>query len=134
MMHRLSKVEVSLAETKVSLPKGLTPWILSIKAKIGGRILQNLNSNTDGLDRYLECAEIQELPGAYLCCSFYQQDMNDAFTRMGIFMGAGRGVKEGTLQKQDDPILDRRTTPTKKNWSSMSFRPTYFKRAPIKID
>jgi hypothetical protein len=98
-------IQIRIADAKVSLPSGLTPWILSIKAAVGGRILANLKSNTGGMDRYLECAEINELPGAYLCCSFYQQDMNEVFTRMGIFMGAGRGVKEGTLLKHGDHVL-----------------------------
>jgi hypothetical protein len=98
-------VEVALASSKVSLPDGLSPWILGIKAKVGGRILANLSADTDGVDRYIECAEVAELPGAFLCCSFYQSDMNDAFTRMGIFMGAGRGVQENTVMSHGDPVL-----------------------------
>lgn len=103
-MHASATPEVSLNPNPVSLT-GLSPWILGIKAKIGGRIIGNLQANTDGLDRYLECVEIAELTGAYLCCAFYQSDMNEAFTRMGLFMGAGKGMAASTLARNDDFVL-----------------------------
>jgi hypothetical protein len=98
-------MEVEILTTKLAFPIGLAPWIASIKGKIQTRILANLNVDTSEMDHYLECVEVQELPGAFLCCSFYQADMNDAFTRMGLFMGAGKGIPSGTLVAQSDPTL-----------------------------
>ena len=101
----MSAVEVNLLDHSISVCEGLDKWIGSIKTKVASRILENLTSNTDGLDRYIECAEIQELPRTFICCSFYQKDINDALTRAGIFMGAGKGMQAGTLPKQSDFTL-----------------------------
>ena len=91
------EIDVVISDRPISLPTDLDGWLATIKTKVAGRILQNLNSNTDMFDHYIDCVEIQELPGTFMCCSFYQQDINEALTRAGIFMGAGKGVKEGTL-------------------------------------
>lgn len=70
-------VEIFLRPDPVSLATDLHAWMLSIKAKIGKRILENLTANTDAL------------------------------TRAGIFMGAGKGMKARTLVRQDDfPLLN----------------------------
>lgn len=98
----MNTVEVVLREAPLYVASEIESWIASIKSKIGLRILENLKSDTSCLDRYIEVAEIREIPGAFICCSFYQQDINDALTRMGLFMGAGKGLQAGTLTKQTD--------------------------------
>jgi hypothetical protein len=98
-------IEVYFSETKLKFPFGIAGWIQSIKTKIQMRILTHLDQDTTGMDRYLECVEISELPGAYLCSAFYQRDMNDVFTRMGLFMGAGKGIKKFALVPQEDHTL-----------------------------
>jgi|GEM_PF-4855848 len=99
--------EVAIRNKSLSLPNELDAWLASIKTKVGRSILENLTADTDGLDHYIECAEIKELPGTFFCCSFYQQDINDALTRAGIFMGAGKGMKAGTVAKHSDfPLIN----------------------------
>jgi hypothetical protein len=99
--------EVAIHNKALSLPNELDAWLASIKTKVGRSILENLNVDTEGLDHYIECAEIKELPGTFICCSFYQQDVNDALTRAGIFMGAGKGMKAGTVVKHSDfPLIN----------------------------
>jgi hypothetical protein len=103
----MTTVEVSLAEKSLSVAKDLPKWIAGIKTKVGTRILENITADTGGMDRYIECVEIEEIPGAFLCCSFYQQEINDALTRAGLFMGAGKGTKAGTLVAQSDfPLIN----------------------------
>jgi hypothetical protein len=89
----------------IHFPKETEEWLLGIKRKIGGRILGRLTENTDGLDRYIECVALDSVPGAYLFCSFYQRDINDALTRAGIFMGAGKGIPSEMILAHDDPTL-----------------------------
>jgi hypothetical protein len=100
-----SPLEVYMAASAVGVPDQLLGWTLGIKSKVGNRILAKINESTDHLDRYIECVEIAQLPGAYLCCTFYQRDMNDIFTRMGLYMGAGKGHAAGSLVAQNDAIL-----------------------------
>jgi hypothetical protein len=98
-------MEIALNDQPLKISTDLNLWLSSIKTKIGMRILSNLNTNTDELDRYIECAELQELPGTFVCCSFFQKDINLALTRAGLFLGAGKGMSAGTLAKQDSPAL-----------------------------
>lgn len=98
-------VEVVLQADPISFADIFDSWMASIKNKIGARILQNLTSDTDHLDRYIEIAELRELPGAFVVCAFYQRDINDALTRMGLYMGAGKGLTAGTIVSQDDFTL-----------------------------
>lgn len=45
----------------------------------------------------MDCAEISELPGAYLCMANSKSRMNMALTRIGIFQGQSAGIQPGTV-------------------------------------
>lgn len=81
---------------------GIAELLTKVKRSVAIKILTNIDKDTSTLDRYMECSEVSEISGAYVCISFYQADLNDAFTRIGIFMGAGKGLKQGTLLKEQD--------------------------------
>lgn len=51
------------------------------------------------------CAEVLEVPGAFLCFPTYQNQMNQIFTRIGIFWGTLNGFSPGTILNLDDPYL-----------------------------
>jgi hypothetical protein len=85
--------------------KGLDDLRKQLTKTVAQVVVQNLNKKTDTLDDALECREVKELRSVYVCMSFFQQDLNDAFTRMGIFMGAAKDTKAGTLLNINEPLL-----------------------------
>jgi hypothetical protein len=53
----------------------------------------------------MNCAEILEIPGAFLCETHYQFRMNKTFTKIGFFWGTARGFNAGTLIENQNPLL-----------------------------
>jgi hypothetical protein len=53
----------------------------------------------------MNCSEILEVPGAFLCVTHYQFRMNKTFTKMGFFWGTVRGFNAGTLLENQNPLL-----------------------------
>jgi hypothetical protein len=73
----VDRVQLTFLDAPIPASTGLESWVASIKSKIGNQILSHLQSNTDHLDRYIEVVQIAEIPGAYMCCSFYPRDIID---------------------------------------------------------
>ena len=104
-LSTMTDLTVAVSAETLSLATGLDAWILGIKKKVATAILQNLNASTDHLDRHIAVAGVDEIPGLFVACSFYQRDINLALTRAGLFMGAGKGTAAGTLVRTSDPKL-----------------------------
>ncbi|MBY0370385.1 hypothetical protein K2X33_06845 [bacterium] len=60
---------------------------------------------TSTKDGYAQCAETQEIEGAYLCGYTDVKNMNLAFTRISLFTEGNFGHKKGTLPLQNSPLV-----------------------------
>ena len=80
-------------------------WSSKLKKRFASLVFGQIHSDTAHLDSYMECSEVQELPGTLLCQSYLQKTMNRTFTRMGFFMGAAAGTKAGEFIPLDQPEL-----------------------------
>ncbi|WP_163836271.1 hypothetical protein [Spartinivicinus ruber] len=97
------QAQVTLSNDPISAKSnGVAALLAKVKRSVAIKILTNIDKDTSSMDQYMECSAITEISGAYICVAFYQADLNNAFTRIGIFMGAGKGMKRGTLLKEDD--------------------------------
>lgn len=67
--------------------------------------IQNPDGNADLLG-VTGCAEIIEVPGAYLCFPMYRSQMNLAFSRIGIYWGTVSGFSAGTLIEHENHYLN----------------------------
>ncbi|MEM7646491.1 MAG: hypothetical protein AAF203_06260 [Pseudomonadota bacterium] len=100
-----SSLEIEVLEQSIpETSSGVNELFSHVKKVIKTRIIKNLGKNTDHLDRYMTCAPLSN-PAAFICVSFYQEDLNKTLTRMGLFMGAGKCLKKGTLVANHDPTL-----------------------------
>lgn len=105
----LSSAEVRLADYKVSVQKkgDLEKLRRTVINTVSQGIMSHVSEDTSAFDQYVECAEVLEIPSAFICQSHFQKPMNAMFTRMGFFMGAGKGTKEGeVLPKADQQLLN----------------------------
>ena len=100
---QISQANVVISEKPLSVKNnGIAGLLGKVKRSVAIKILTNIDKDTSDFDKYMECSEVSEIKGAFVCVAFYQSDLNDAFTRMGIFMGAGKGLKQGTLLKESN--------------------------------
>lgn len=99
------KLEVTFTPEPIATYADFPAWLAQVKSRVAGLIFKHIHEDTDAMDRAIECAEVAALPGTFIACAFYQRDLNEALTRMGLFMGAGRGTSEGTIVEADDRTL-----------------------------
>ena len=98
--------EVVFSNSPASIEgSGANTIINHVKKTVARGILSHLDQDTSAVDQYMACNETSEIPGFYICVAFYQADLNDAFTRAGIYMGAAKGMEKGTLLKESDWTL-----------------------------
>lgn len=103
LLSQTSQAQVVLSNQPISVKEGGVANLLTkVKKSVAIKILTNIDKDTSMMDHYMECNGVTEVPGAYVCVTFYQADLNDAFTRIGLFMGAGKGLKQGTLLQASD--------------------------------
>lgn len=77
------------------------PEVMSVRT-----LQQRAEVGSNGISM-MKCAQVLELPGAYLCASNSQQQMNKTFTRMGIFWGSGKDFPPGTFLSNENSVLKR---------------------------
>lgn len=97
--------EIVFSPRPIAAYADIQRWISQFKSRVAGGILAHLDQDTDHLDRVIECAELASLPGAFIACAFYQRDLNETFTRAGLFMGAGKGFAPGMIPSARDYTL-----------------------------
>jgi len=79
---------VVLSSAPISVENGIGPLLASVADRDETR-----------------CAELAELPGAFVCCSRNKALMNRAFSRMSIFMGGLAKWPHGSLPADGSPIV-----------------------------
>lgn len=66
------------------------------------RVKSKKNTNTYPAAGMTECREVQEIPGAHLCLSYTQEDMNMALGRASFFVEGTAGAKKEVVVAQND--------------------------------
>jgi hypothetical protein len=74
----------------------------SIVSKVSDSIVKLIDKDTSEQERYLECAELNELSEAFICISYFHKPMNRMFTRIRFHSGTGKGIAKGQMLQTND--------------------------------
>jgi hypothetical protein len=94
-----STAAVVMLTAPVDVERGVKAWRESLRST-GGALIESGAMSGVG---YNECAEIAEIPGAFVCLSFFELDMNKMLGRAGVYAEGGYVLPRGTFPKETDP-------------------------------
>jgi hypothetical protein len=90
---------VVLLSSPVDVERGFGAWRNRVRAA-GVDLVRADAMPPEG---YNECAETAQLPGVYVCLSFFAVDMNRILGRASVYAEGGFSVPRGTFAKDTDP-------------------------------
>jgi hypothetical protein len=90
-----------ILSTPIKVETGIPGWNAQF-TKFVSQKKKNKNYSSTGLT---ECRAVQEIPGAHVCLSYDQKDMNLALGRASSYIEGTGGNTKGVLINQDDKVF-----------------------------
>jgi hypothetical protein len=90
---------VVLLSAPVDVENGVGDWRNRVRSAAVERIKDGAMTGVG----YNECAETTQVPGAFVCLSYFALDMNKILGRAGVYAEGGFAVPRGTFAKDSDP-------------------------------
>jgi|GEM_PF-3560417 len=89
---------VVLLPDPIDVEDGIHAWREKIHAAGGAMVKDDALSDAG----YTECAEAKQIPGTYVCLSFFAIDMNRIFGRASVYAEGGFGRPRGSFPADSD--------------------------------